>query len=533
MSELYKIILVDDEDEVRGRISSKISEEMGFEIVGTAGNGFDAIELIEKHQPNVVLTDIKMPFVDGIELATIIKNEHPTIKVAFITGHDEFEYAREAINLNVVGYLTKPVTQGRISKFLRQLKEDLDKEYKEKYDINNLKNNYEKNIPIVVENYFRTLLIGNGILEQDIDLLKNNSIDLSEGSFLVTYIEFESSEKLSNSLKYNQLKMTITHLVKKVLDDRFEYYQFLYESGIVVVIKEKGARFIRDIDHYFYELLQSTKKFLEADIILGVSRVYEGYNMLSQAYQEARKAIEFSGLMNVGKIIYINEVEIAKYKYLSLTENEVKNLEYCIKFRTTEEIESMIDEYYNKVISYSDQLIDFDQYSITLISILINYANSYNVNIKEFNKEDILTVINNIKDVHSLFEFFRSNVFKIKKISLDKNQKKSDILLNQAIKYIETNYQDPDISLDGVCDYLDVSVSYLSMLIKRNKNTTFTKLLIRLRMDKAKNLLRTSDKKIIEISRECGYKEVYYFSHSFKKVVSMTPKEYRKNAKSV
>lgn len=533
MNELYKIILVDDEDEVRGRISSKISKEMGFEIVGNAGNGFDALELIEKHKPDVVLTDIKMPFVDGIELATTIKSDFPSIKVAFITGHDEFEYAREAINLNVVGYLTKPITQGRINKFLTQLKIELDKEYKEKYDIDNLKLNYEKNIPIVVENYFRSLLVGNEILPKDIDLLNTHSVNLSEGSFLVTYIECEMLYKTGNSLQHNQLKMSIINLVQKILDTRYEYYQFLYETGIVLVVKTKGPRFLRDIDHYFFELIQSSKKYLDTSIVLGVSRMYEGYNKLSIAYQESRKAIEFSGFMNVGKIIYINEVEFANYIQISLSENEVKNLEYCIKYKSKIEIEEMIDSYHHKALSFNDKIIDFDQYSITLTSILINYANSYNVNMKKINDDDILTIVNNLKNVDSLFEFFKKNVFKIKKISLDLNQKKSDILLNHAIKYIENNYQNPEISLDGVCDYLDVSVSYLSMLIKTNKNTSFTKLLIKLRMDKAKSLLKTSDKKIIEISKECGYKEVYYFSHSFKRVVLMTPKEYRKNAKAV
>lgn len=90
VSEKYKIILVDDEDEVRGRISSKILGDSGFEVVGTAGNGYDALELIEKFSPHVVMTDIKMPYIDGIELARIIRREYPTVRIGFITGYDEF-----------------------------------------------------------------------------------------------------------------------------------------------------------------------------------------------------------------------------------------------------------------------------------------------------------------------------------------------------------------------------------------------------------------------------------------------------------
>jgi two-component system response regulator YesN len=115
MPDPYKIILVDDEDEVRGRISSKITAESGFVVAGTAGNGYDALELIEKLAPQVVLTDIKMPYIDGIELAGIIRRDYPTVRIGFITGYDEFDYARQAIKLGVRSYLTKPLTQEDIS----------------------------------------------------------------------------------------------------------------------------------------------------------------------------------------------------------------------------------------------------------------------------------------------------------------------------------------------------------------------------------------------------------------------------------
>jgi len=110
MQTLYKLLLVDDEDEVRGRISSLIDQNSGFVVVGKAGNGHDAYELVEELKPDVVLTDIKMPFIDGIELARMLKRDFPTVKVAFISGYDEFKYAQEAIKLNVVSYLMKPLT---------------------------------------------------------------------------------------------------------------------------------------------------------------------------------------------------------------------------------------------------------------------------------------------------------------------------------------------------------------------------------------------------------------------------------------
>jgi two-component system response regulator YesN len=153
MEELYKIILVDDEDEVRGRIPSKISEDSGFTVVGTTGNGYDALELIEKHSPQVVLTDIKMPYIDGIELAAIIRRDFPTVRVGFITGYNEFDYAREAIRHNVRSYLTKPLTQEDIASFLRHLKVELDEEYRDRYNRELIEKRYEQSVPLIIENF--------------------------------------------------------------------------------------------------------------------------------------------------------------------------------------------------------------------------------------------------------------------------------------------------------------------------------------------------------------------------------------------
>ena len=122
MVELYKLILVDDEDEIRGRIASMITEDTGFEVVANASNGYDALELIEKHNPHAVITDIRMPYIDGIALAQEIRNDFSQVKVAFLTGFGEFDYARKAVELEVISYLMKPVVKTDVLEFLKKLK---------------------------------------------------------------------------------------------------------------------------------------------------------------------------------------------------------------------------------------------------------------------------------------------------------------------------------------------------------------------------------------------------------------------------
>ena len=131
----YKVLLVDDEEEVRNAIEQRISwEELGFEVIGKAQNGVKAMEIAEKLQPDVVITDIKMPYMNGLELARNLKEENPGVRILILTGFDEFEYAKEAVHLEIEEYILKPVNANELSECLKRLKNVLDKEREEKLE---------------------------------------------------------------------------------------------------------------------------------------------------------------------------------------------------------------------------------------------------------------------------------------------------------------------------------------------------------------------------------------------------------------
>ena len=137
--ERYKVILVDDEEEVIDVMEAKIRwSELGFEVVGSATNGVKALELVEKLQPDVVLTDIKMPYMDGLELARRVRADYPNIYIMLCTGFDEFEYAKEAVHLEIKEYMLKPINAVELSECLTRLKDTLDKEREEKLNVRRL-----------------------------------------------------------------------------------------------------------------------------------------------------------------------------------------------------------------------------------------------------------------------------------------------------------------------------------------------------------------------------------------------------------
>ena len=155
----YKVLLVDDEEEVRNAIEQRISwEELGFEVIGKAQNGVKAMEIAEKLQPDVVITDIKMPYMNGLELARNLKEENPGVRILILTGFDEFEYAKEAVHLEIEEYILKPLNATEITKVFEDLKKKLDQEINEKKSAELLKKYYKDSLPLLQANFYSTLI---------------------------------------------------------------------------------------------------------------------------------------------------------------------------------------------------------------------------------------------------------------------------------------------------------------------------------------------------------------------------------------
>ena len=157
----YTVLLVDDEEEVIQAIMKKMNwEGLGFSVIGYANNGVKALEMVEEFQPDVVMTDIKMPYMDGMELANRIKSKFPATKILLFTGFDEFEYAKEAVHLEVEEYILKPVNSIELTNIFTQLKIKLDQEISEKRSVEVLQKYYMESLPILQANFYSTLLEG-------------------------------------------------------------------------------------------------------------------------------------------------------------------------------------------------------------------------------------------------------------------------------------------------------------------------------------------------------------------------------------
>ncbi len=524
----YSIVLVDDEEEVKKRIISKIPKDHGFIVVGDAANGYDAIDLIERLKPDVVITDIRMPFIDGIELSRIIRKNYPKTKIAFISGYDEFSYAKEAIDLDVISYLSKPVTEKEVIQFLDKLRARLDEERLTLFNQDRLDRLYKENMPALIENQFNSLLHLSSITRYDLNRFMIFNIDLLHGKFTVGMIEIDDK---ADFLAIEQLRIFLINILRKKFTDPHKVYPINSGHGLIFIIHQQHD-IPFDLETILYDVVLNKKEFSSIKIRIGVSDTFDDFRMFAQYVSQAKKALAYSSYLNIGTVIYFRDVSNKKRIDFQLTKHEIDEISYTIKFGTDQEVDLLFDEHEQFTITNKDHLLNKQYYVVNIAHVLIEFSNSIHVDLHEVFEFDLLEKLISFQSTQEMFVFLKDVVYRLRSMAHSFTYSRANEVLDEAIAFLKANYFDPTINMDMVCDKLGVSVSYVSTLFKKLQNTTFNRYLVKVRMDKAKELLRYSNLKVYEIANQVGYNDVYYFSYSFKRTTGMTPKDYRNEQKT-
>ena len=523
----YTMILVDDEDEVRGRISSRISTAVGFTVVGTAGNGHDALELIEAHAPDVVLTDIKMPYIDGIELAHTIRRDYPTTRIAFITGYNEFDYAREAIKLRVHSYLTKPLTEQAIRRFLRDLKRELDDEFRHRYSREVIRKQYERSVPLLIENSLTAVLLSRtGSVK--VDQLVAYGVDLEAQRYVLCYLAVERNAEHWDVIEFEKLKMSVRGNVERALvAEEFAFHSFFFNEGVVLVVKARGGGFMQDLDLALNRTIRAIEHYQQVRIGIGVSTFHTSLVELRAAYHEAAHAYEVGRLCSVGRLTYADQLPDTARDYALLDPVEAVRLERALRYEPPERSRQVLAEIRRRVSDREGRARNCRLAMLSITELLVRYGALIDADLSAIAGGDILAVIARMQSFDEFVGWAQRIIDDLQTVGRRNKMDNAEQLLSGAIEYIQRNFTDKNLTMQAVCEAKGISVSYLGRLFKRYRQTTFVTYLTELRMERAKQQLQLFGDRIIEVAEACGYRDVYYFSHCFRKYVGVPPKKYR------
>ena len=411
---LYTVIVADDEDELREAVCTMIPwEELGFRLAGSAGNGLDALQLVEKYEPDLLLTDIRMPFISGIELARQVREVRPATNIAFLSGYDDFAYAQQAIQYNIISYMLKPLTLEGLGAELRIIRQKIDAQFAmfRQASSRNVEHDLQAAMlmPLVLDAYSEP-----GNEEQALEygrqcgLLRDN---LDKPCYTVMVSSLLDDE--GNNCTTPAFVASVDQLAAKYL----RCVSFYTSGKVVSVLMGSPSDFSEYLHILADEIPQMAERVLGSQCRIGVSRMVHTLTALHDAYREAMDALRQGDGAEGGT---------------------------------------------------------------------------------HFSRD------------------------------LAPAAKGGSLLCQRALDALDQLYMDADLSLVSLSERLDVSPNYLSACIKKYAGETFMNILIRKRMEAARELLSTTPLKVQEVAGRCGYTDQHYFSYCFKKYCGESPNALRR-----
>lgn len=542
---MYKLMIVEDEKMIRRGIVNGVNwNDFGFEVVAEAKHGQEALNYLDIYKIDVIITDIKMPIMDGIELSKKIRENHSDIEIIVLSGFAEFEYAREAINFSAFEYILKPTKKPKLIEVINKVKIKLDNKRKDKGLL--LKQNlllnegYEK----LKKDLLLDIIEGNkhsfnGITQK----LRDLEIDFECNLYTCALINIVNiEEKLKSSWDNNKklLIFTYKNIINEILEEYGQSLFLVKDIDEIVIIfgfdsinqqKDKMFNILNAISNKLYKIVI---KESDAKVNIGIGFSYPSILQMEKSYKQSKKALYEKFFDSENHIsLYKNDIEYnSQNQWIKNYSKEVSIIVDTIIKGDLENTKNLINSIFEKFneLKINPDMIKTYCYVFTLALATSTYdlIDKNETKKIEDNFEDI---IRNSISLSQLKDYIVNLSISITEKFSEVNSKKIPnemAIVEKVQKYIKQNYH-KKISLQDISDEVFLSPNYVSCLFKKITGETYIDYLQNIRMMAAKNMLEDRSKKVYEIAFEIGYTDYKYFASKFKKIVGMSPKEYRKS----
>lgn len=527
---MYNVLLVDDEElDLRGMHQFIPWSKLGMVVKGTVNNALSACDIIKNESIDILVSDINMPYMSGLELAKIAQERSPNIRIIFVSGYQEFSYVQQALSLKAYSYVLKPMDDNELITSLLKIKQDLDEEIKQK----EVEEAYQSLIPIAKNEMLTRLLEGdmNGDYEALSQFTDSQDFHKLRWPLRAAVLEMDSLAWSRKERTEHELPITQQKLRRVFLQQATEamklcghhFYCKLNAQRVAVLLEE------RDLDNTVKQLYTLLQEPVNTSITIGLGQPVMQLELMPESYQQAIEAIESKMFLGRGAVIKFEEVS-SEPEML-----DVRKMEAGIASLLTAMTEYRLVEIYDELEKLF-QLISTMRSRFTVHHLTNHFIGKLEQHLNSLG-EDLFDLINmDIKQMDILLQFetvqeiriwLMHRIYEISEQLNAKNNNQSSRFIRNVRSVIKQKMHE-NITLKDIAQVFSFSPSYLGFLIKEKSGCTFNELLVNMRMERACELLKEPGLKIYEIADQVGYRYLPYFSRQFKDRFGVTPLEYRK-----
>jgi two-component system, response regulator YesN len=519
----YKVFFVEDEAITREGIRDNVDwAASGFEFCGEATDGEMALPLLRTAQPDVLITDIKMPFMDGLQLSKVVRERMPWVKIIILSGHDEFEYAQQAINLGVTDYLLKPVTVQKLQSTLQKLAERLDQERKEQENLRKLQEQVEENRAALRERLLFKLVVGAISPTEVIEKGQALGLDLIARHYLVMVLKAELGDR-TEQYDYDEFQR-VQQTIMNLAENNPDIFVLRRDWGdLILIMKGITPEYLEEERDLLLEEIKKAVAETRYQLVIGVGTSKKRIADICQSFVEALTHIQNSSAGNNPGLNHVVErADLPRVDKLAV-ENYVRS-----------GVKDGFDEFFKAYLqplsetALKSNLIKnyiFVDVILAVAKLVSELGGEVDKVVPELNSLEM--IMSNIGSVEQL----REQVYKILSTALAYRDSQPNgqykNLIRKAKEYLEHHYTDPELSLNEVAAQANLSASHFSVVFSQETGQTFKEYLTEIRINKAKELLRMTSLRSADIAYQVGYNDPHYFSSVFKKNTGLSPMEFR------
>ena len=530
---MYKFIIVDDDKLVRERIRSAISlEKLGLKFCGEAEDGVQALDLFERHRPQIVIMDINIPLINGIEVAKQILAEDPEVNVIIVTGYGTVDFAREAIRGGMIDFLLKPIDFRELENVLTRITNKLQEQSRQALERQRMERLLERGMPLLRNKYFLSLMQmpSENLSEENCrQHLRDFGIEEAPREICVAivvpnYGDIPVDEQMSMQAV---LEEELTKLLEAAGVGCIVVYDSMQWAILVAYGREKLLTFtleqkisvIRDKMRYIHQL----------DFRASIGSAVTSFCQLQRSYQDAEHALSYWTILGNNNIVSsdnVKNIDLPSPQAPSMRYSEIMDL---LVSADLQKLQDTLTAHLNELVySYRISVHSLQLRAVELLALLLSCARELGEDVDAIlEKNPMLYVgILSSNNIQYIIRAVQQAAEKIVENIHGQREESKNRALSGAKRYIMQNYADPDLNLTKVAEYVNLSPSYVSQLFKRLDNCTFTEYLNSVRIEQAKKLLSTTHMRVYEVADAVGYQNSKYFFQLFKQITGKRPREF-------
>lgn len=525
---MYKLMLVDDESDIREGLQEVIDfEKYGFTVVGEAANGLEALQVAEQMQPDLIISDIRMPLMDGLTMLRRAQQILPTVRCIILSGYDEFEYARQAMQFNCLGYLLKPISSTEFIEMLKEARAKLDKEFDARRNLTRLKQHFADSLPQLRESLLSGLLMGGVSPGRTAAQAARYDLDLRAKQYVLALSRIENRDDAESALKEPELRdLAAINIAAESLGAHTRVQIFRYQESIaaLLLLDEDGESAYADAVSWLEEARKSVDYYLGSQTLVGVSAPCARLEDLPGCARQALSALEQCILWENQPLLCAADLEPGARNSLTASEISLRVLSNSLKQSNSADAAAALDGLMQACVDSKPSRDAYRTYLLEIYVALLHTARDASVELSYAMLDRLISCPAPEEARQILWSLCLSCADGIR----ENRATSSRTLARSAETYIAENYADPKLTIEKLCQHLHVSPSYFSALFKKETQETFLQCLTRVRMDRAMSLIAGTEMKTAQVAEAVGIPDPSYFSYAFKRYFGMSPSQARK-----